>query len=294
MPERGKRTVKRARSKRPAKSVRETKPRESESEGGRSPRAIWSGTLSFGLVSIPVEFLPANTSGARVAFRMLGESGMPLRREYVSQSGERLPWDEIVRGYELDDGEYVVLTDEELEAALPEKTRDIALRSFVPQDGIPPIYFRRGYYLVPGGESTRAYDLLADTMERGGVAGIATFVMRGKEYAVAIFAENGVLRAETLRFADEVRLPEDIGLPKANDVSKKDVDRFLKLIRSHAQDRVPKSETADEVGERIRKMAEAKRKRSKDVVEVSEEVEAPEVATQDLMEELRRRLAAGR
>jgi DNA end-binding protein Ku len=275
--------------------VREAAPSDTESRRGvRSPRAFWSGTLSFGLVSIPVEFLPATSPGARIAFRMLGESGMPLRREYVSQAGEPLAWEKIVRGYELDDGRYVPLTDEELEAALPEKTRDIALRSFVPRDRIPPIYFRRGYYLVPGGGSTRAYDLLADTMERRAVAGVATFVMRGKEYAVAIFADNGVLRAETLRFADEVRLAEDLGLPKADGVAQKDVDRFLKYIRSHSDERVPEAETADEVGERIRKVAETKRKRAKQVVEVSEEVEVPEVATQDLMEELRRRLASSR
>jgi DNA end-binding protein Ku len=298
MPERSKRATK-SKTKRPAKGRRTAAKTVRDEDGNgatesRGPRAFWSGTLSFGLVSIPVEFLPANTAGSRVAFRMLSEGGTPLRREYVSAEGEPLPWENIVRGYELEPGKYVVLTDEELEAALPEKTRDIALRSFVPRESIPPIYFRRGYYLVPAGDSTRAYDLLADTMERSGMAGIATFVMRAKEYAVAIFAENGVLRGETLRFADEIRLPQDIGLPSASGVEPKDVDRFAKFIKAHAKDAVPQAETADALGESIRKVAESKRKRAKDVVEISEEAETHEVATADLMEELKRRLAAAR
>ena len=153
---------------------------------------------------------------------MLSPDGVPLSRRYYSQKSDRaLEDDEMVRGYEIEDGEYVVVTDEELERLEPKKTRDIDVRLFVDQDSIPPVYFERAYFLTPGGNSEKAYRLLAETMENRGRAGIATFVMRGKEYLIAIFAEKGLLRAETMRFADELRSPKEIGLPK----KKKDLFR---------------------------------------------------------------------
>ena len=119
----------------------------------------------------------------------------------------------MIRGYEVEKEKYVVITDEELEKLAPKKGRDIDLRRFVKQESIPPVYFDRSYFLTPGQGSEKAYRLLAETMEKEDLAGIATFVMRGKEYLVAIFPENGILRAETMRFSDELRSPKDIGLP---------------------------------------------------------------------------------
>ena len=119
---------------------------------------------------------------------MLGPDGQPLARKYYSQKSERdLNADEIVRGYEIKKDKYVVVTDDELERLAPEKTRDIDLKLFVPENSIPPIYFERGYFLTPAAGSQKAYKLLAETMKKSGLAGIATFVMRGKEYLVAIF-----------------------------------------------------------------------------------------------------------
>src|SRR5690606_796011 len=141
--------------------------------------------------------------------------GVPLARRYYDEKHEReIQREEIVRGFELDDGEMVLVTDAELEALEPDKTRDIDLRRFVPAESIDARYFDRGYFLAPSGDSTKAYRLLAAVMEKSKRAGIATFVMRGKEYLVAIFAENGILRAETLRFADELRSADDVGLPE--------------------------------------------------------------------------------
>ena len=178
------------------------------------PRPFWSGTLTFGLVSVPVNLFPANKS-SRAPLRMLSPDGEPLSRKYYSEKTEQdLDPDEMVRGYEIDKGKYVVITDEELERLAPEKTRDIDLKVFVPEESIPPVYFERGYFLTPAAGSEKAYKLLAETMEKSGKAGLATFVMRGKEYLVAIFAEHGILRAETMRFPDELRSPADVGLPK--------------------------------------------------------------------------------
>ena len=140
---------------------------------------------------------------------MLGPDGQPLARKYFSQKTEKdLDADEIVRGYEVDKGKFVVITDEELERLEPDKSRDIDLKRFVPEDSIPPIYFERGYFLAPEGNSQKAYKLLAETMKKTSQAGVATFVMRGKEYLVAIFSDNGILRAEVMRFSGRVALPE--------------------------------------------------------------------------------------
>src|SRR5690606_39829090 len=133
----------------------------------------------------------------------------------------------------------------------PERTRDIDLRLFVDASEVDPVHFERAYYLTPAGESTKAYRLLARVMEESGRAGIATFVMRGKEYLVAILAENGILRAETLRFVDEVRSPDSIGLPEPRPVKPADVKRFERVIEQRAAARLAESELVDRSAERI-------------------------------------------
>ncbi|MDQ6651805.1 MAG: Ku protein, partial [Acidobacteriota bacterium] len=123
---------------------------------------------------MPVNLFPANKS-SRAPLRMLSPHGEPLSRKYYSEKTERdLDPDEMVRGYEFDKGKYVVITDEELERLAPEKTRDIDLKVFVPEESIPPLYFERGYFLTPAAGSEKAYKLLAQTMEKGGKAGLAT------------------------------------------------------------------------------------------------------------------------
>ncbi len=187
---------------------------EDEQQSGASTRPFWSGVITFGLVSIPVNLLPANRQ-TRVSLRMLSPEGHPLsRRYYAPATGRELTDQQMVRGYEIEKDEYVVVTDEELERLAPERSRAIDLRQFVDAEQIPPLYFERAYFLVPGEASEKAYRLLATVMEKTKRAGIATFVMRGKEYLVAILAENGILRAETLRFSDEIRSPKDLGLPE--------------------------------------------------------------------------------
>src|SRR5262245_49870459 len=144
-------------------------------EGAR-PRSFWSGTITFGLVSVPVDLYPAARE-ERSSLRMLDEDGTPLRRQYWCPKEERpLSAEEIIRGVEVADGKWVTVTDEELEALEPEKTRDISLQRFVPRKELPPAYFETGYVLTPGGRSTKAYKLLAAAMEEADRAGIATFV----------------------------------------------------------------------------------------------------------------------
>lgn len=200
---------------------------------------------------------------------MLGPDGQPLARKYYSEKTERdLDADEVVRGYEIKKGKYVVITDEELERLAPDKTRDIDLKRFVPAESIPPVYFERGYFLTPAAGSEKAYKLLAQTMEKDGKAGIATFVMRGKEYLVAIFAENGILRAETMRFPDEVRSPEAVGLPRKPKVPKATVGKFEKLISSKSTKQLSPRKLEDEQTERLLKLVKRKSAQRKNVVEV--------------------------
>jgi DNA end-binding protein Ku len=228
---------------------------------------------------------------------MLDEDGTPLRRRYICpEEGKAIEYDEIVRGYEIEDDRFIVVTDDELEALEPLKSRDIDLRRFVPQDDIDPMYFERGYFLAPGGGSTKAYRLLAETMEQMGVAGVATFVMRTKEYLVAILAENGILRAETLRFADEIRTADDVGLPdRPKRQSRKAADAIAKEIVKAAADEIDEAELEDPYAGRLLALVEKKRKQRTDVVRTKVEVEEEEDDDDviDLMALLKKRLGSG-
>src|SRR5512142_1779865 len=162
------------------------------------PHAFWSGIVAFGLVSLPVSLFPAHSG--KLALKMVDAKGNLLKRQFFCDKDNRaLERDDIVRSYEIEKYHYVVVEDEELEALEPKKSREIDLKRFVPVSAISPVYFERAYFLVPDGDTTKAYRLLAKSMEDEQRAGIATFVMHGKDYLVAIIAERGILRAETLR-----------------------------------------------------------------------------------------------
>jgi DNA end-binding protein Ku len=206
------------------------------------------------LVTVPVA-LYAATRPRGVALRMIGPDEAPVQRRYVCSKDEKvLDAEDIVRGYEIEKGKFVVVTDDELEAIEPKKSREIDLRVFVDLGDIDPIYFERAYFLVPSGGTNKAYRLLAEVMEKKKQAGIATFVMRAKEYLVAIIAENGILRAETLRFEDEIREPDDAGLPEIAKASAADVKKFENQIARHAK-KVNLNELLDDYTERLEKLA---------------------------------------
>jgi DNA end-binding protein Ku len=233
--------------------------------------ALWSGSLSFGLVNVPVLVFPA-TRHSGIRLRMLSPEGSLLeRRFFCPRDGKIVPAHDIVRGYELDDGTYVVVTDQELEAIEPDKTREIDLREFVDLAEIAPAFLERGYYLTPLKEATKAYRLLADVMEKTRRAGIATFVMRDREYLVAIFAENGILCAETLRFHDEIKSPEDIGLPQAVKVPRQRVAAFERAIDSLLKKALPREELVDQDTKRLRAIIEKKKRAGKDLIHTDHE-----------------------
>jgi len=254
----------------PPRASRKRAEPEEENAGGRP---FWSGTLTFGLVSVPVSLFPATRSN-RASLRMLGPDGQPLARKYYAEkTGKDLDADEVVRGFEVNKEKYVIVTDEELERLAPEKTRDIDLKQFVPAESIPPIYFERGYFLTPAAGSQKAYKLLAETMDKSGLAGIATFVMRGKEYLVAIFSDKGILRAETMRFADELRSPADVGLPKKKEAPKATVTKFEKLIANKSKKQFSPAKLADKQTDSLLKLVKKKQSKRENVVKVEEEME---------------------
>ena len=223
---------------------------------------------------------------------MLGPDGQPLARKYYAEkTGKDLDADETVRGFEINENKFVIVTDEELERLAPEKTRDIDLKQFVPADSIPPTYFERGYFLVPAAGSQKAYKLLAETMEKNELAGIATFVMRGKEYLVAIFADNGLLRAETMRFADELRTPKDVGLPKKKEAPKPTVRKFEKFIATKSKKRFSTTKLADKQADSLLKLVKKKQSKRGSVVRVEEEMEKDHKVI-DLVQILKKSLSA--
>jgi DNA end-binding protein Ku len=242
-------------------------------ESGGAPsgiRSFWTGTITFGLVTVPVA-LYAATRPRGVNLRMVAPDGATVERRYVCSKDEKpLDADDIVRGYEISKGKFVVVTDEELEAVEPRKSREIDLQLFVDVDAIDPMYFERAYFLVPSGGTNKAYRLLAEVMEKEKQAGIATFVMRDKEYLVAIIAENGILRAETLRFAADIRTPEDIGLPKVAKASPADVRKFENAIARNSK-KLNLNEFLDDYAERLEKLVAQKEKKKEDIVRAPEE-----------------------
>jgi DNA end-binding protein Ku len=203
---------------------------------------------------------------------MLGPNGTPLERQYYCPSdGKVVADDEIVRGYELDDGTYIAVSDDELEDLEPEKSREIDLREFVDLSEVAPAFLERGYYLTPLKEATKAYRLLADVMEKSDRAGIATFVMRDREYLVAIFARNGILCAETLRFHDEVRDPRTIGLPEPVNAPRSRVSAFERSLGALSAHTLSRDILADQDTQKLRALIDKKKRAGKGLIRTTHE-----------------------
>jgi len=237
---------------------------------------------------VPVNLFPANRS-TRAPLRMLGPGGEPLARKYYTEkTGRDLDADEMVRGFEVDKDKFVTVSDEELERLAPEKTRDIDLKLFVKEDAISPLYFERGYFLTPAANSEKSYRLLAEAMKERGDVGVATFVMRGKERPVAIFSDNGILRAETMRFPDEVRTIKEVGLPEKKKVATATVRKFETLIKKKTKRTF--SPDKDEDTDRLLKLVKKKQSKSSNVV-LLKDYQRKEEKPIDLVQILKRSLS---
>ncbi len=255
-------------------------------------RAIWTGSLSFGLVNVPVG-LYAATDDKSIHFNQF-QSGTEdrVRNKRVNErTGEEVPYSEIVKGYDIGDGSYVIVSPEELEAIEPGRSREISITDFVDLDDIDPIYYRTSYYLAPQGEQARrAYALLRAAMEESRKVGIATFVMRGKQYLVAIRPEREVIGLETMYFSDEVRDPagEIDGVPVEAEIKARELETAKLLIDSMAADWVP-DQYHDTYRKLVEELIDQKRQGAVVTTERHEPALPPVV---DLMEALRASVAA--
>ena len=210
---------------------------------GGMPRAIWSGSISFGLVNIPVKLFSA-VSRKSVNFNQIDtKTGARIKMKRVSSVDERdVAYEDIVKGYELSSGEYVTISDDELAALDPEAVRTIDIEEFVDLVDIDPLFYDSGYYLVPDQTTAKAYKLLASAMEKSQKVGIARFVMRTKQYLAAVRPKDGRLILNTMVYADEVVQPAEIGGFDALDkvtVADKELVMATQLIESLTEEFTP-------------------------------------------------------
>ena len=213
-------------------------------------QGIWSGTISFSLVAIPVRLVKAVEPG-HVSFRLLhSKDYSPLaRRMFCPEEETMVPPDEIIRGYEIAPDKYVLMTDEELESVSPERSRTIEILEFIDMKEVDPIYYDHPYYLVPAKGGEKAYRLLVEVMRRTNKAGLAKFVLAEREYLVAVKSREGALEVITLHYSEEILPDEDIS-PKTGKIEDEEESRINKSIKKMMEDFNP-GKYADERRKRI-------------------------------------------
>jgi DNA end-binding protein Ku len=193
-------------------------------------QGIWSGTVSFSLVAIPVRLVKAIEPG-RISFRLLhGKDYSPLRRRmFCPEEETTVPPEEIIRGFEILPGQYILMTDEELESVSPERSRTIEIVEFIDRKEVDPVYYDHPYYLVPSKGGEKAYQLLVEVMRRTHKAGLAKFVLAEREYLVAVTSKDGALALTTLHYREEILSDEDLS-PRKEKIAAEDQSRIKKSI----------------------------------------------------------------
>jgi len=196
-------------------------------------RAIWKGSISFGLVNIPIALYPA-TRREELKFRLLRKSDLsPVNyRRVAEKDGKEVPWDQIVKGYEYEKGRYVVLKDEDFERVDLEATQTVDIQDFVDQEEIDPMFFYKPYYLEPQKGGDKAYALLRDALKDSNKVGIAKVVIKTRQYLAGVKPEDGALVLELMHFADELADPQKLHVPKKLEIGKREMTMAKSLIDS--------------------------------------------------------------
>ena len=264
-------------------------------------RGLWKGAISFGLVNVPVELFSAQKRSAELDLTMLDKRDLaPVGYKRVNKaSGKEVPWDDVVKGYEYEDDKYVVLSEEDFRRANPDASKTVDIMAFVELADIAPQYFETPYYLAPGKRGEKAYALLRDAMAKAGKAGIATVVIRTKQYLAALVPQGDALVLNTLRYHDELKSAKDLDIPeklKGAKATSKELDMALTLVDDMADDWQPER-YRDTYHEDLLKRIEEKVKAGQ-----TEEVTEPEKAARpkkgadviDLMSLLKKSVADGR
>jgi DNA end-binding protein Ku len=248
-------------------------------------RGLWKGAISFGLVNVPVELHSAKKRSADLDMTMLDKRDLaPVGYKRVNKStGKDVPWDDVVKGYEYEDEKYVVLSDEDFRRANPEAAKTVDIQAFVNLIDIAPQYFETPYYLIPGKRGEKAYALLRDTLSKAGKAGIASVVIRTKQYLAALVAQDGILVLNTLRYADELKDPSELKVPQAK-VSAKELDMAMRLVEDMADNWKPeryRDTFRDDLLKRIEEKVKAGQ--TEEVTEPEKERKAEKAEVIDLM-----------
>ena len=198
-------------------------------------RAIWKGSISFGLVNIPIALYPA-TRSEELKFRLLRTSDLsPVNYKRVAEKdGKEVSWEQIVKGYEYEKGKYVVLKDEDFQRVDLEATQTVDIKDFVDQEEIDPMFFYKPYYLEPQKGGDKAYALLRDSLKDTDKVGVAKVVIKTRQYLAGVKPEDGVLVLELMHFADELADSEKLHLPKKMEVGKREMNMAKSLIDSMA------------------------------------------------------------
>jgi len=255
------------------------------------PRPLWKGTVSFGLVSVPVELWSA-IRDQTIRFREVHVTdGSPVRHvKYCAAEGKPVDPSEVGRAYEVEKGKLIRITDEELEDLEPEKTQTIEIESFVPREEVDPIRFDHPYYMVPGNDSVgtlRAYKLLVEAMTEGDLLALGTFVMRSREYLAAIRVRDGALALSTMHFPAEIRSPDAVPGPEEQ-ADAEAVKDAVAIVEELSTDWEPDS-YQDQYRARLKKVIDSKRKGKK--VKAPTAKEEKPTAAPDLMAALKETLA---
>jgi DNA end-binding protein Ku len=232
------------------RSVRLPPALSAHGQKGAPGQGIWSGTISFSLVAIPVQLVKAVEPG-RISFRLLhSKDYSPLSRRMFCPKEEKIvPPDEIIRGYEIGPDRYILITDEELESVSPERSRTIEIVEFIDAAEVDPIYYDHPYYLVPAKGGEKAYRLLVEVMRRTAKAGLAKFVLGEREYLVALKSTQGALSLITLRYSEEILSDEGIVLGEGP-IDAEEKTRLKKIIKGMTADFNP-DKYADERREKL-------------------------------------------
>lgn len=203
-------------------------------------RGLWKGAISFGLVNVPVELYSAQKRSSELDMTMLDKRDLsPVGYKRVNKAtGKEVPWDEVVKGYEYEDDKYVVLSEEDFRRANPEAAKTVDIQAFVELESIAPQFFDTPYYLIPGKRGEKAYALLRETLKKAGKAGIATVVIRTKQYLAALIAQEELLILNTLRYADELKEVSELKIPEAK-VTSKELDMAMRLVDDMADEWKP-------------------------------------------------------
>lgn len=252
-------------------------------------RSIWTGSISFGLVNIPVKLGSAIESGSGLDFDMLSKKGMsPIRYARIdSKTGKEVPYKEIVKGYEYTKGKYVVVSDEDFAKASPEKSQAIDIVQFVKEEEIDPIYYEKPYYIIPDKGAEKSYHLLIKALEETNTIGLAEFMLRSRMHMCALKSYNGILLLNQMRYHEEIREIPEVSKTKGEKLTAKEVQLAVKLI--HQLTEPFKAESfKDTYVAALKKVIKAKAA-GKDI-HVAEPRKASSATVKDLMEVLKESL----